>query len=91
MTAQLAVLEGDRVVGLDSAALKTSGGWVRPNAAGNVSGQRERLRLRLETTGGETTSVQFDDMAVSVQGHVAPGTTPFTRRRSSIPPARCRP
>ena len=44
---------------------------------GQHLGQRGEAQAAPGTTGGETASVQFDDMAVNVQGHVAPWNDPI--------------
>jgi hypothetical protein len=75
VTAQLAIMEGERIAGTSVVTLNPNTGWVRLSTVGKISASAERVRLVLAATGGQA-DVQFDDMSLDVHDTVAPWNDP---------------
>jgi hypothetical protein len=78
VTAQVAIMEGERVAGTITATLEPNAAWVRLSTEGKISASAERVRLVLAATGGQA-NVQFDDMSLDARGTVVSWNDPIYR------------
>ncbi|MEO8286630.1 MAG: DUF2142 domain-containing protein [Chloroflexota bacterium] len=76
VTARLVVVDIDREAAVGEAQLVTAGEWVPIRAAGRVNESAGRVTLRLSVMGGPA-PVQFDELALSIQGVNGPWSDPI--------------
>jgi hypothetical protein len=69
VTAQLAIMEGERVAGTSTIALDPAEAWVPLSAQGKISASAFGVQLLLAAA---NSNVQFDDMSMDMHGVSAP-------------------